>query len=31
MEPVDRGALKPGCEPVAVEDASWGVIKSMFR
>ena len=27
----DRGALEPGCEPVAVEDTSWGVIKSMFR
>ena len=27
----DRGALPAGCEPVAVEDRSWGAIKSMFR
>ncbi|MCK4512004.1 hypothetical protein KAW64_09705 [bacterium] len=27
----DRGALPAGCEPVAVEDMSWGAIKAMYR
>jgi hypothetical protein len=27
----DRGALPAGCEPVAVEDKSWGAIKAMYR
>ena len=27
----DRGALPAGCEPVAVEDRSWGAIKAMYR
>ena len=27
----DMGALEPGCEPVAVEETSWGCIKALFQ